>query len=258
MKNLKFLLAICLLPFMSLAQDTVYVSQNKTTTIQFPSEIVTPISENAVDVQVKHGNLLLLKASDKQFQFASLTVNTKKGDVYKVPIAFSYGRAGRVNKIDTSNVKELVKIPKVNPLRTTSEQIVNTHKFKKIASDKDGKMAVELGEVTIVSDQLFFRLKIKNKSNINFDIDFIRFYVRDLKTAKRTVTQEQEITPKYSHGIENESVGGNTTHQYVFALDKFPMAKDKALYVEVYEKNGGRNLYLKVKQSEIEDGKLMN
>lgn len=121
--------------------------------------------------------------------------------------------------------------------------------------DKSGKASAQLGSFWIYENTLYYTLKINNRSNINYDVDFIRFYVRDLKTAKRTVSQERELDPTYSYGTNDMGIEGQGSGQYVFALDKFPITKDQALFIEIYEKNGGRHLYLKAKQSHIENAK---
>lgn len=134
-------------------------------------------------------------------------------------------------------------------------QIVKSGKFQTIKRDKSGKIAAKLGRVAISDDTIFYRIKIRNKSNINYDIDFIRFYVRDLKTARRTVSQELEIYPLYSYGIEDSTIDGQSSSEYVFALHKTPLSKDKALFIELYEDNGGRHMYLKADQSDIENAR---
>ena len=93
---------------------------------------------------------------------------------------------------------------------------------------------------------------------INYDLDFVRFYVRDLKTAKRTVTQEREIHPTHAVGATQNSIMAGGSGLYVFAFDKFPLAKGQALFTEIYEKNGARHLYLKVKAKENIKAQLIN
>ncbi|WP_165870341.1 DUF4138 domain-containing protein [Albibacterium bauzanense] len=133
------------------------------------------------------------------------------------------------------------------------KRIYGQRNFNKVDRDKSGKISAQLGGFQIRDNTLYYKVKIENRSNINYDIDFIRFYVRDLETAKRTVTQERELETVHSYGTGNNTVEGQHSEQYVFALDKFPITKDKALIMEVYEKNGGRHLYLKAKQSDIEN-----
>src|SRR5690606_34620299 len=137
------------------------------------------------------------------------------------------------------------------------KRIYGQRNFNKVDCDKSGKVSARLSGFQIRDNTLYYKVTIKKQSNINYDIDFIRFYVRDLETAKRTVTQERELDTVHSYGTGNNTVEGQHSEQYVFALDKFPITKDKALIMEVYEKNGGRHLYLKAKQSDIENARAI-
>ena len=144
---------------------------------------------------------------------------------------------------------------KVEARKLSTSEICKTiaagRKANMVSRDKNNKVISDLENITISGNQLFYKLRIKNRSNIGFDVDFIRFYVRDLKTAKRTVTQEIEIQPAYSYGTGDNSIEGKSSNVYVFAFEKFPLSPDKAFFIEVYERNGGRHQYLKVKPSDI-------
>lgn len=135
--------------------------------------------------------------------------------------------------------------------------IVKSRNFQTIRRDKSGRMTGKLGQIAISADTIFYRIKIKNKSNINYDIDFIRLYVRDVKTAKRTVTQELEVYPIYSYGLDDDTIEGRSSSQYVFALNKVPLSKNKALFIELYEKDGGRHMYLKAEGADLENARLI-
>ena len=143
---------------------------------------------------------------------------------------------------------------KVNQL---IQKTANTH-LGQIQSDANGKVKVQLSKVLIVGDSLFFKLKIVNRSNLNYEIDFIRFYVRDLKTSKRTVTQEQELYPIAYIDMQNNALKAGTSLNDVFVLKQFPISKTSALFIEVYEKSGSRHLYIKVKQKHILKAKAIS
>ena len=91
---------------------------------------------------------------------------------------------------------------------------------------------------------------MKNQSNINYDIDQLRFFIRDRKKAKRTATQEIEIGPLY---VQNDTptIKGLSEQIFVFALPKFTIPDQKYLAVQFMEKNGGRHLELNVKDRKI-------
>ncbi|MFD2164521.1 DUF4138 domain-containing protein [Paradesertivirga mongoliensis] len=235
-------------------QDTIYVSHNKITAVQFPAAINGPVTSNGNLIAItKQDNILALKAAGVGFQETNFSIKTSDGQSYKFPVAFSYGRAGRFKTISLNTIAAPSRRkPSAYDL---AESLVGTNKISSVASDKHHSVKSQIGDITISGDNLFYKLKIRNRSNINFDVDFIRFYVRDLKTAKRTVTQEQEIYPLYTHGTDNHTIEGKSSALYVFALSKFPLAKDKALFVEVYERDGARHQYLKITQRDIERAK---
>jgi len=250
------MLPITLMQLASKAQDTVYVSHSKTTAIQFPSNIESPvIAANNLVAQVKDGNLLALKAAQQRFATSTLEVKTVDGLSYSFPIVFSYGRAGRLNKIVNSETSDASEAPKKLSVADIGFRIAKATSNRTAAHTKSGQVKSEVSNITVFDNKLFYKLLLKNHSNIAYDIDFIHFYVRDLKTAKRTVTQEKAVYPTYSLGGENSTIAGKSKGAYVFAFDKFPITKDQALFIEVYEKNGGRHQTLKVKQRDIEKAK---
>ncbi|MGV3685068.1 MAG: DUF4138 domain-containing protein [Daejeonella sp.] len=174
--------------------------------------------------------------------------------LYLLPITvLAQGSANYKDSVfQLSNVPE-----KPVSLSNTCAQIVKSRNFQTIRRDKSGRMNSKLGRIAISADTMFYRIKIKNKSNINYDIDFIRFYLRDIKTAKRTVTQEQEVFPIYSYGLDDGTIEGQRSIQYVFALNKVPLSKDKALFIELYEKDGSRHMYLKAEGTDLENARLI-
>ena len=98
---------------------------------------------------------------------------------------------------------------------------------------------------------MYFRLIVENSSKIKYDIDQLRFFIRDTKRVKRTATQEIEIKPTY---ILNDvvAIDGEAENTFVFALSKFTIPEDKYLAIQLMEKNGGRHLELDVKNKILE------
>lgn len=138
-------------------------------------------------------------------------------------------------------------------LKSAIAQINSYSDYHTGIKQKHSKMKASLKGIYISGNTLFFKMNLRNKSTISFDIDFVRFYIRDIKTAKRTVTQEQEMTPLASLGMGTKTVGGKDRKSLVFALNKFTLADSKTFVIEIYEKNGGRHLYLKIRNRDIEN-----
>jgi len=260
MKLLKLttLLCLCLVQASVFPQDTIFVSHDKTTVIEFPTEIRNPVNTDGITANITDGQTLALRATKTGLTERILEVVNLDEIVYHFPISYSYGRAGKLIRISEGPRPEEKAIPvKVNAIESISQRIAKNKKFNRVTHDKNSKMKSALGCIAISGNTLFYKIRLSNRSNISYDIDFIRFYVRDLTRAKRTVTQEQEIYPVGSYGLDTPGIEGKSSGTLVFAFNKFPITRDKALFVEVYEKNGGRHLYLKVKQKDIENARVI-
>ncbi len=248
MKSLK-LLTIALLGFCNFAsaKDTVYVSQDKLTILEFNHSIAS-VSEvkNSLVFEVK-GQTILLKSNSANFTPTDLKIKTDDGAQFEFNVLYSYGRAGK--HLKATHPKPILK---VETKKNNFGEILRLRK-KTSSIDKSlvGKIKVSIGKVFVSGDSLFLKLRLDNQSNINYDIDFIRFYVRDLKKAKRTVTQERELYPIQVIGSEYSHIKSKTQQNYVYVLNKFPLTEDRGLFIEIYEKNGGRHSYLQVSQKVI-------
>lgn len=157
----------------------------------------------------------------------------------------SYGRPA--NKANNVEVVYSTKVPGT---------IIDL-KFSRLTKDKEGNIKAELNNVLINEGSFYFKLRLSNRSSIPYDIDFIRFYIRDLKAAKRTVTQEEEIYPDAVLGQESGSIATAGRLMKIFRLNKFTLPDDKALFIELYEKNGARHMNLKVSRSDIENARTV-
>lgn len=259
MKSLKLvtLLSMMFMQAAVFAQDTIFISQDKTTAIEFPARIRIPGNTDGIMANMANDHTLALKAIKMGLAKTNLKVIDTDGITYHFPVAYSYGRAGKLIRIsDHSSLLDKAVPVQSNTVESISRSIAKDKKFNRVTHDKNGKIKSALGSIAISGNTFFYKIRLSNRSNISYDIDFIRFYVRDLKGAKRTVTQEQEIYPVYSYGMDNSSIAGKGSGTLVFAINKFTITGDKALFVEVYEKNGGRHLYLKVKQSDIQNAEI--
>lgn len=258
MKNLMMIwMAIMLSVLNSEAADTIYVCHNKVTTLQFPDSITNVIPlDGKIEFEVG-GKNLEIKTSSPHFKAAHLKVRTIDDKVYDFNINYSYGRAGKTVEVQEKNA---VVAPVDRAVRKIDKAVdlLKYKKLKVIDNYTAQKIKASLYNVLISGDSLFFRLHVDNRSNINFDVDFIRFYIRDVKTAKRTVTQEQELYPLQSLGLEIKEIPAKGEASYVFVLPKFPLPKSRALYIEVYEKSGARHLYLKMNSRKFYKVKPLN
>jgi len=111
--------------------------------------------------------------------------------------------------------------------------------IKNISSKKYG-VEFSIKGIYTNNGMLYFHSQIKNITNIPFDIDFITFKIVDRRVIKRTAVQEQVLTPLRVLN-NNQSIRGKSVARAVFTLEKFTMADNKMLVIQIFEKNGGRH-----------------
>ncbi len=106
-------------------------------------------------------------------------------------------------------------------------------------------------------NRIFFRLDLRNRSNLPYELDFVRFYVRNRKSVTRMATHEKEIIPQYHTLPKHTTVTKGQDAVRVFAFRRFTLSDDEVLHVEVYERKGKRHLNLKIKSGELDHLQLI-
>ncbi len=230
----------------------------KTTSLVFPYSIKSvDRGSRSVLAQKAKGveNILQLKAGKEGFEETNLTVITAEGKLYC--FLLNYAQQPSVLNLTFGTMNSTVKdaifsSEDYNEAEIQAYSNVVAVEKKRIHGIKDKKynMRFRLDGLFIRDNVMYFRIKMENQSNINYDIDQLRFFIRDQKKAKRTATQEIEIKPLY---VQNDTltIRGQSEQFYVIALSKFTIPDQKYLAVQLMEKNGGRHLELNVKNRKI-------
>lgn len=250
------------LPDSKIAPYALQVGYDKTTILIFPAAI----SEGGIDrgsegiiAKTAPGvdNILKVKANKKGFAQTNLTVITSDGKVY--PFTVDYAENPPDAPIDMGKQKlEEKQLASFNGMKLNTEQIA--HLGGEVAGKeaflhqktKSFKIKLQLQGIYIQDDVMFYQFSLQNKSAIDYDIDFSRFYVRDKKRIKRTAEQEQEMKPLqiyYENGTK--STPGKNSQILVIAFSKFTIADHKNFVVQLFEKQGDRNLELKINGNNI-------
>jgi conjugative transposon TraN protein len=170
--------------------------------------------------------------------------------------------AGLNDSFDYSNFKQPEKIIFSDTYYTESEmisfskKIIELSKVKKKSifhvSDKVGNVTFKLTNLGTKEGNIIFCISMKNASPLDYTLDFMKFYLRDKLKRKKIVSQEVEVKPSFAYvernGISNETQLGVSGGEFnfVFMIPKFSIAEDKNLEIDIVEKDGSRNLNLKV------------
>jgi hypothetical protein len=236
------------------------VSRDKVTALFFdaPIKIVGEVPAG-IDVKQKGNGIVTLKALTANLAGGHLNVqNVSTQKMYHIPIAFSYGKAGRrLDFGESSAVIRVIKTPEVS-YSSISRQLASGKREAIIDKEKTAGVKAWVNKLSLAGSSVYFRLDIRNRSNLPYEVDFIRFYIRDLKTVARMATHEQEIIPIYSTLEKRTTVVKCKEIADVFTFRRFSLSDAQALNVEVYERNGNRHLYLQIKQKDLNNLQTIN
>ena len=103
----------------------------------------------------------------------------------------------------------------------------------------------------------YFHTETRNRSNVAFRTDFIRFKIVDKKVPKRTAIQERVIDPVRSYN-EVLVTEGKSDVRTVYAVPQFTIPDDKLLVIELFEKDGGRHQTIQVENADLVAAKQIN
>ena len=239
--------------------DSVAIGYSKTTNIIFPHAIKS-VDRGSQDILVQKAkgleNILQIKAAQRGFIQTNLTVITADGKLYSFVLNYNEQSPQlnlSVNKTELERQEIYFSDESGNKEEIQEYSKLAFYEKSKIRGGKENRHEIkfQLNGIFIQNDIMYFRLIVENSSKIKYDIDQLRFFIRDTKRVKRTATQEIEIKPTY---ILNDvvAIDGEAENTFVFALSKFTIPEDKYLAIQLMEKNGGRHLELDVKNKIIE------
>ncbi|NNU33683.1 DUF4138 domain-containing protein [Mucilaginibacter sp. S1162] len=178
--------------------------------------------------------------------------------IYHIPVAYSYGRAGkRLDIGEKVPVVGAVNAPEYS-YREIAGELASGKRKDVVDRKKTGGVKARVNKLSLAGNRVFFRLDIRNQSNLTYEVDFIRFYIRDLKTVARMATHEQEIVPLYQTLKNHTAILKSNETAQIFAFRRFSLSEDQVLNIEVYERNGNRNIYLQIGQKDLDGLKTIN
>jgi conjugative transposon TraN protein len=246
--------------------QNVEVTFNKTSSLVFPA-VIKSVDRGSRDVLAQKAkgveNVLQLKAARENFPETNLTVITADGAIQQFSITYSKkpdklivhaeGESG--NAVPSHGLIFKTEMTE-SEFADYAGQIGEAKRNVRFHRSKKHKIILSLDGVYIKENIMFYRCRIKNQSNINYDVDFLRFYVRDRAKVKRTASQEVDVEPLYIYG-DDKAIKGQSSVDIVYAVEKFTIPDAKNLIIEVFEKNGGRNLNLRIKNKTIVKAQLI-
>ncbi len=218
---------------------SISITSDKTTSLIFPFTI-KHVDRGTKDILVQQvmeaKNILLVKAAIKNFSATNLSVVTEDGTLYGFDINY-----------EADPLRLIYHLPVKDPESASfyaKDILDNPANIHGIKDHSWGVMSKVTG-IYVKDNIIYYQLKIINKSAIDYDLDFLHFYLSDKKKIKRTAFQENEILPVITAG-NTKSIKANSSSVIVAAIKKFTIPNGSQLVIDIREQDGGRNLLMKV------------
>lgn len=219
------------------------------------------IAEHADNIS----NIVKAKALDEDFAPSSITIVSSGGKIYPY-IIVPDSNPDETNiwllsdKDSFSAVFDDASVNDVQMRELGSKVAAMPVAITNIGTVKQ-KMAFALYGLYSHDDVLMFCLCLENNNLIDYEIDFIKCYVKDKKRSKKITVQEDEIMPIYEYYPEKQCkdlIRGGEKLTVVLFFKRFTIPQKRTLSFEVFERNGGRHLQFYMTDKEILKAKQLN
>lgn len=268
MKNYIFILALIISSAFAKAQtgttlDTIYANDTKNVALFFPEPIRQGItgSDNFVFTYNREKERYFGLLQAKPGKESNLLVINRNGSIFSYIVRYKKQLSKLNYFIPLSN-----SIGNEKPIITDSIQVVTSEKsidnrtyyYQKFCSyllDRNQRIGrikkrnegIVLSVENIVFDkeELYFVIQIENNSTLDYDLNFLNLSIETRQKGKKKSLQSLYQEPIYKHNLPSKITEGKMI-KFVYVLPKFSLSNDRRAILELNEKDGERNIELKI------------
>ena len=247
----------------TMVMDTIYANNHKNVALFFPQPIRQGITgtENFVFTynREKEQYFGLLQAAPGTE--SNLLTITSDGQVYsyilkyadQVPKLNYFISEGKSigNEKPEFKTKKITKVA-IDPYRDRtayferfSAYILKT-KLESLATRRKKGMRLQLQKIVYQANEVYLVIEIKNKSGIDFEIDYLNIYRTNGNNKRKASFQKLQQQAIYKYKMPNTIKNGER-RRFVYVLPKMVLGTNEKLLLELQELKGSRTVSLKVK-----------
>jgi conjugative transposon TraN protein len=217
------------------------VSNNRTTSVVFPSSIVSvDRGSERIIVQKSITNILRVKADSVFTDTTSLTVITADGRLYAFLVHYENAPINL-----TINLSKVENVSRDTSLVALAQKVLLLKNSLHGIRCSEGSVRLSVLGIYTTGELVLCKLKVENTSSLSFEIGGLQVYSKDLQIGKRRSAQERLVEPLLSFK-QQTNVRQKSSQVVVIILPKPALNYSKALRIDLGEKDGERNLSLAV------------
>ena len=232
--------------------DTIYANDTKNVALFFPEPIRQGItgSDNFVFTYNREKEQYFGLLQAKPGKESNLLVVNRNGSIFSYIIRYKKQLSKLNYFIPLSNsIGNEKPIVTDSTLVESSEELVDnkTYYYQKFCSyllerglrfgyftKRKSGVILSIENIVFDKEELYFVIQIKNNSTLDYDLNFLNLSIE---------TRQKE--PMYKHNLPSK-IKENEMARFVYVMPKFSLSNDRRAILELNEKNGERNIELKI------------
>lgn len=239
------------------APHTLPVGLDKQMYLIFPGKIIYE-DHGSQDITVEKAegvdNILAVKANTTFDKESNISVATDAGKFYTFSLRYAPNPEVFSFVIDKEE-QQKVAILDEGELPSDEKKRIYEGLKKRLPlnlglDEQISGMDFRIKNIFIHNNILLFRISMMNRTEINYTIDFMRWYIQDAKKSKKTAIQQLEQNILFTFDLPEE-IPAHTEKTFTVAVNKLTIPDKKRLVIEIQEKNGGRHFFFKLKNKHI-------
>ncbi len=126
----------------------------------------------------------------------------------------------------------------------------NKRPYYKRLYAENNDIAIYLQTIDYNRNELYFKLRVKNKTGVDYITNFVSFSKIGVKDLKKSTSQSIAIEPLYTYNAF-KTIPAKHERIAIYVFKKFGINRNKIVQIELNEKDGERNVFLNLRASEI-------
>lgn len=243
--------------------DTIYANDQKNVALFFPNPIRQGITGASHFVftynREKEQYFGLLQA--KPGTESNLLIVTSDGSVYSYILKYSEKLPELnhfVNENESIGSEQPLKIkqkPVVKPMNEYANRITHFQKFSEyllksnfesIETKRKKGIKIRLQKMTYDASEVYLVIEVKNKSGIDFEIDYLNVYRTNGNNKRKASYQSLRQEVIYKHKMPY-SIADGKSQCFVYVIPKFVLGDNEKLMLELMELKGSRKVVLETR-----------
>ncbi|WP_418603568.1 DUF4138 domain-containing protein [Hwangdonia sp.] len=119
----------------------------------------------------------------------------------------------------------------------------------KLRKRTDG-IILRVENIVFDKEELYFVITVENKSSLDYDVNFLNLTIQTRKKGKKKSLQTLYLEPVFEYNMPLKIKKGQIT-KLVYVIPKFSISSERLVLLELNEKNGERNIKLKISNRTI-------